>query len=127
MHSIQQNIHDVIKSLFYYITEIKYAVFEKNNENGLEQMNANNNDKNESKEMDKKMEKINNKFKLLTLNDIFNDNYLKLLNRILCTITLKMFFSLTEDCCESEFLRTRACCRLETLIIILYWHPFIGF
>ena len=95
LHSIQQDIHNTVRSLFFYITELKHAVFEKNNDDGLQQLKKHkeielkmDNDSQETKEnVNEKLKKMNETFEALTIKDILNDDCLKMLDRILYGIT----------------------------------------
>ena len=79
LHTIQQDIHNAIRALFFYVTELKHAVFEKKN--------CDINDK-EKIDGNEKLSQIYDKFETLSLDDILNTNTLKLLDRILYGITL---------------------------------------
>ena len=84
MHALQQHIHQAIGALFFFVTELKMAVFEQHNDDGLKRMeraktNANsdgNPDANSDDHSEDKMSKI------------LDGNTLQLLDRVLYGITM---------------------------------------
>ena len=94
MHALQQNIHNAINALFFYITELKQAVFEKQNDDGLKEQNCGKNASETDAKVQKKMKEVQNEFDALSMSDILNENCLKLLDRILYGITSYITYDL---------------------------------
>merc|ERR1712228_566364 len=90
MHALQQNIHNAINAMFFYLTELKQAVFEKKNDDSLKEQND---EKNKNK-TEMKMEQVQNQFDALTMSDILSKNCLQLLDRILYGITSYICYDL---------------------------------
>jgi len=76
MHAMQQHIHQAIGALFFFVTELKMAVFEQYNDDGLAAMEREKNDGESHLKSTGKMD------------DILDEDTLQLLDRVMYGITM---------------------------------------